>query len=175
VEFRALYQFEKAPVVEEILVRGHKPDMVVLQECAVYFPGPLEDYQARFYRWIQQLKAAGIRPVIATTVPPAASQGWWQNLKDFVKVRVLRRESQYAQVVAFNRWLRELAQAEGIALLDLEQALRSSETDLHMHEAFNAGDGIHLNDQAYRALDKLLLELLESQGVDRVLVGDRSV
>lgn len=162
IEFHALYQFDKSPALQEVLARGDKPDVVVLQECSVYFPGPLDQYQARLHGWIEQLRAAGIQPVVATTVPPASSLGWWQDFKDFIKVRVLGRESQHAQVVAFNRWLRNLAESENLPLLDLEAATRVSDENRHLRPAFNAGDGIHLNQRAYQELDGLFRNFLRS-------------
>jgi lysophospholipase L1-like esterase len=137
--------------------------VLVVQECAVYFPGPVDAYKTQYRDWIRQIKAAGIAPVIATTVPPARSQGWWEATKDFVKERILGREGQYDQIVQFNEWLRALARDEAVVLLDLEKTLRIDDRDRHMRDAYNAGDGIHLNESAYRELDRLLYETVREK------------
>jgi hypothetical protein len=105
--------------------------------------------------------ARGLRPVIATVVPPARSQGWWQGAKDFVKQRVLRRPSRFEQVVAFNDWLRALGAELAVPVLDLELLLRVSAEDRHMRPEYDAGDSIHLASVAYQRLDKDLLEFLD--------------
>lgn len=164
IDFHARYDFDKSPVVNKIL-NGTlpKPDVLVIQECAVYFPGPVDAYKTQYRNWIREIKTAGIAPVIATTVPPARRQGWWEDTKDFVKERILGRESQYDQVVQFNEWLRALARDEAVVLLDLEKTLRIDDHDRHMRDAYNAGDGIHLNESAYRELDRLLHETVREK------------
>jgi lysophospholipase L1-like esterase len=64
-------------------------------------------------------------------------------------------------VWAFNDWLRELAEASGVPLLDLEAALRCSTADRHLDEQLASPDGLHLRRAAYRTrLDPLILPLL---------------
>ena len=155
------YDFDKSKHIDRVISgRGRQPDAVVVQECSVYFPGDLQAYKEKYRSWIRQIKQAGLTPVIATSVPPAHSLGFKEDLKTFIKEKILGREGQYDQVVAFNEWLRELARAENVALLDLESATRISEADRHMRKDYDAGDGIHLNRGAYDTLDKELLSTL---------------
>ena len=156
------YDFDKSKKVDQVLAGGQpRPGAVIVQECAVYCPGDLQAYQGMYRGWIEKLQARGLRPVIATVVPPARSRGWWQDAKDFAKERLLGRPSQFEQVTAFNDWLRALGAERGVPVLDLERLLRVSAEDRHMRPEFNAGDGIHLAPVAYQRLDKDLLEFLD--------------
>jgi lysophospholipase L1-like esterase len=156
------YDFDKSKVVDQVLAAPPLPPaVVILQECSVYFPGDLPTYQRMYRAWVELLHARGLRPVIATIVPPARSRGWWQASKDFVKQRVLRRPSRFEQVVAFNDWLRALGAELAVPVLDLELLLRVSAADRHMRPEYDAGDGVHLTSRAYQQLDKDLLEFLD--------------
>jgi hypothetical protein len=163
IETMTVYDFDKTPRVKKALdERPSKPNAIIMQECSVYFPGDMQAYKQKYHSWIRQIKQTGVAPVIATTVPPAASQGFVEDVKDWIKVGLLGRDSQYAQVVQFNDWLRQLAKDENVVLFDLEKVTRKNDTDRHMREEFNAGDGIHLNAVAYRKLDSELLSLLKT-------------
>jgi len=164
IDFHPVYDFDKSTVLKQALSAKRKPDVVVLQECSVYFPGDLVADQQKVQSWVAQIRAAGAQPIIATTVPPAQSQGKWQDLKDTIKVYLLGRESQYKQIIAFNDWLRIYTRQENIPLMDFEAALRIDPKNRHMNEVFNVGDGIHINKQGYAILDKILLETLNQVG-----------
>ena len=156
------YDFDKSKVVDRVLAGPiQRPDVVILQECSVYFPGDLPTYQRMYRGWVEHLRASGLRPVIATIVPPARSHGWWQGAKDLVKQRLLARPSRYEQVVAFNDWLRTLGAELAVPVLDLEPIVRVSAENRHMRPEYDSGDGVHLNAVAYRHLDTALLEFLD--------------
>jgi len=164
IDFFPLYEFDKSPVLDTILGNTEKkPDAIVLQQCSVYFPGPLNSYKKQYKGWIKRIEYAGIQPVIATTVPPAEDHGIVRKLKDFIKEKILGRDNRYRQVIDFNDWLRELAKTEGFVLLDLEAGLRISETDRHMQAHFNSGDYVHLNDLAYKELDQVVSKWLKNR------------
>lgn len=163
IETMTLYEFDKTLRVNKAIhERPSKPNAIVMQECSVYFPGDMQDYKQKYHSWIRQIRQSGVTPVIATTVPPAASQGFVEDAKAWIKVRLLGRDSQYAQVIQFNEWLRQLAKDENVVLFDLEKITRKNDTDRHMREEYNAGDGIHLNAAAYNMLDNELLSLLKT-------------
>jgi hypothetical protein len=156
------YDFDKSKVVGQVLATPPPlPAVVILQECSVYFPGDMPTYQRMYRTWVERLRERGLRPVIATVVPPAQSRGWWQASKDFVKQQVLRRPSRFEQVVAFNDWLRALGAELAVPVLDLELLLRVSAEDRHMRPEYDAGDGVHLTPRAYHRLDKDLLVFLD--------------
>lgn len=164
IDFFPLYEFDKSPVLDKILGKPEKkPDAIVLQQCSVYFPGPLSSYKKQYKSWLKRIEYAGIQPVIATTVPPAEDHGIVRKLKDFIKEKILGRDNRYRQVTDFNDWLRMLAKTEGFVLLDLEARLRINETDRHMQERFNSGDYVHLNDLAYIELDQVVSNWLKNR------------
>lgn len=167
MEFLKIYEFDKSKLIDEVIKRPQKPDAVIIKECSVYFPGPQDAYKKQFASWVASLKQAGIKPMVATVVPPATSQGFVADTKEFIKVRLLGRDNQFQQVVDFNNWLREFAQKENIPVVDLEQALRRSDADRHMVERFDSGDGIHINKEAYDVLDGVLLKTLRNADVGK--------
>jgi hypothetical protein len=86
--------------------------------------------------------------VLATVVPVTRSHA---------KDRPGRAEGLWA----FNDWLRELCVSEGLALLDLEAALRTSASDRHLDDRLDSGDGLHLSRKTYRGyMDSLIPPLL---------------
>jgi lysophospholipase L1-like esterase len=155
------YDFDKSRAVAQAFAGASRPDVVIVQECSVYFPGDLDAYKRQYRGWIVDIRARGTQPVIATVVPPARSRGWWQDSKDFVKERVLGRPSQYEQVLAFNEWLRSLGAELSVPVFDLEPIVRRSDVDRHMRAEYDAGDGIHLNRVAYERLDRGLVDFLD--------------
>ena len=163
IQPRYVYDFDKTAELDRILAsRERIPDAVVIQECSAYFPGDLVTYKALYRDWIRRLKEADVIPVIATTVPPAASRTLFEHVKEFVKLKVLDRTDGYEQIVQFNQWLRDLSKSEWVPLFDVEMATRESESDRHMRAEFDSGDGSHLNAAAYAVLDRELLSLLET-------------
>lgn len=153
------YQFDKSRLVSSALT--DRPDAIVIQECSVYFPGPLVEYKRMYWGWVDQVQSGGVRPILATVVPPAEGRGVVHALKEFIKVHVLGRERQIDQIVAFNAWLRQEAATSEVPLLDLEAALKA-ETGPFMDVRYDSGDGTHVNQEAYAKLDQLLLVTLRN-------------
>ena len=61
-------------------------------------------------------------------------------------------------LLEYNDWVRSYAAQEGLALLDLEAALRNNAQERKLRDDLAAEDGLHLNEQAYRVLDKLVVD-----------------
>jgi hypothetical protein len=161
VRLLAEYAFDKSARVAEALEdSAGRPDFVVLQECSVYFPGPLELYQRLYGGWVARLRAAGVTPVVATSIPQARRRSLLEQAREFVRSGLLGRPRRHDQIVAFNRGLRALARDERLPLLDLEAALQAAPGDAHLAPRFDSGDGIHVNAAAYAVMDRALLELL---------------
>jgi len=156
------YDFDKSKLVDHVLAGGAPlPDAVIVQECSAYFPGDMQAYRRMYRAWLESLQSRGLLTVIATVVPPARSAGWWQDVKDFIKERLLGRPGRLEQVVAFNEWLRTLGAELKIPVFDLEELLRVSAEDRHMRAQYSEGDGIHLAPVAYQRLDRELLAFLD--------------
>lgn len=158
----AAWQFDKAEAINELLMRPArkfrvtrtylkslfqppppKASIVILKECSSYFPGDLPAYRDSLRRWAEQIQASGARLVLATVVP-------------VTRTRAARDAGKQESLVEFNRWIREFARQEGIALLDLEAALRVGDGNSYLRDDFTSGDGSHLNAAAYAVLDKTL-------------------
>lgn len=164
VEYVGEYGFDKSKSVAALLARGaaERPDLVILKECGAYFPGDQAAYEAMIRRWVGELRAAGIRPAVATVTPVAAPSGVIQHLKEFVKSRILGREDQNAAIARYNAWIRAYAAAESLPLLDLEWALLHPFGGSYaLSPMLDFGDGLHLNPSAYLLLDQELDRLLD--------------
>jgi hypothetical protein len=145
VQTLVTYAFDKSELVEQAL--RARPDAIIVKECAAYFPSP-EVRTELVERWVQQIRSAGIRPVLATVVPvtrshaarvPGRAEGLW----------------------AYNDWVREHAAREEVQVLDLEAALWLSSARRYLNDRLDSGDGLHLGRQTYREhLDPLIPPLL---------------
>jgi hypothetical protein len=141
----ALYEFDKSPLVRRAI--ADRPDAIIIKECAAYFPsdGVRRDLVAS---WVQQIRAADIRPVLATVVP-------------VTRGHALRHPGRAEAIWEFNDHLRELAAAQQVPLLDLEAAVRSSARERYLDDGLDTGDGLHLARATYRRhLDSLIPPLL---------------
>jgi hypothetical protein len=68
----------------------------------------------------------------------------------------------FESILDFNDLIKKYAHDEGIAVLDLESAVRANDNDRHLKQTFAQPDGNHLLDKAYiEALDKIGFELIE--------------
>jgi hypothetical protein len=164
VEYVGEYGFDKSKSVAALLARGaaERPDLVILKECGAYFPGDQAAYEAMIRRWVAELRAAGIRPAVATVAPVAAPAGVIQHLKAFVKSWILGREDQNAAIARYNDSIRAYAAAESLPLLEIERALLHPFGGLYaLSPMLDSGDGLHLNPKAYAVLDQELDRLLD--------------
>lgn len=162
----AAYQFDKGEAVGDLLLRPRRrfrptrtylrgffkpaprvPDVVILKECAAYFPGDLPSYQSRFPGWVQRLRARNIRVVVATVVP-------------VTREHATARPGRIEAIRQFNDWLRAYASRERLDLLDLEAALREDGGERYLDGKYTSGDGLHLNRTGYDLLDRRLLQVL---------------
>lgn len=158
------WKFDKTEALDEILMRPKrkfkptktylkgffepspvKPDIIVIKECAAYFPGDLNGYKAMVKKWVASIRAAGMKPAIATVSP-------------VTKARSLKSPGKIESIREFNDWIREYAAIEKMPLLDLEAALRTDEKDRFLKDEYST-DGTHLKRNAYDVLDKVLLDV----------------
>jgi uncharacterized SAM-binding protein YcdF (DUF218 family)/lysophospholipase L1-like esterase len=113
---------------------------------------------------IKRARAQGIEPILATEVtirPP-------KTVLDTVKTTIgwLLGKSSYQdqlnrQVIAVNHWLRDLAQREGLLLLDLQNALADSNGQRRWQ--FATEDGSHISPEGYEALTNYAGPILSRQ------------
>lgn len=169
-EMVAVYQFDKTEALDEILMRPKrkprmnlkylkgflrpspkKPDIIILKECAAYFPGDLQSYKALVRGWVKKIRDNRIKVMLATVVP-------------VTKEKALKREGQIDTILEYNDWVRDFAGKEGITVLDLEAALRVSRDDRYLQEGLADEDGLHLDRKAYDILDGVLLSTCNLPG-----------
>jgi hypothetical protein len=148
------YQFDKGYRIQEIL-ESEKPDIMIIKECAAYFPPDLQGssmsaYQDLIRDWINLCRGQGVIPVLTTVVPinPDNPSNAGQPHLD--------------SILEFNDWIKQYCSDEEISVLDLEKALRISDSDRALNPGYDSGDGLHPNELAYtEKLDNILIPALE--------------
>lgn len=157
------WQFDKTEALDEVLMRPKrkfkatktylkgffepspvKPDIIIIKECAAYFPGDLSSYKTMVKKWVATIRAAGKKPAIATVSP-------------VTRARALKGPGKIESIREFNDWIREYAASEKMPLVDLEAALRTDDKDRFLKDEYST-DGTHLKRNAYDILDRVLLE-----------------
>jgi len=147
------YQFDKGNVIRDILA-GDKPDIMIIKECAAYFPPEdygtsMDSYKDLIRDWVNLCRGEEVIPVLATVVPVNTDNPDCS-------------EEQLESILEFNDWVREYCEYEDISVLDLEAALRISGDDRALDPDYDSGDGLHPNDLAYSdELDYILIPALE--------------
>ncbi len=164
-EYCGLFDFDKTPILDRILLPGTQgPDAVLFKECAAYFPGDHGAYTALMEGWVDRCREAGVNPVLVTVIPVARRNAPFRAQRDmFARLRGRSTATERLEAIAtFNDWIRELAAARGLALLDLEQALRVGPRDRSLRPDLHSGDGLHLNPGAYSLLDNQMKRLVRA-------------
>lgn len=161
--------FDKTNALIRILSRKeNKPDVIFIKECAAYFPGDLARYRNLMEQWVELCRQEGVVPVPATVVPVTRLHAFKKILIDIIKGRnPLKDGNPFAHnrnrvILRFNDWIREFAEQKGLAVLDLEKAVRYSESNRFLKENLSRLDGLHLNSKAYRKLDRMVIPVLEN-------------
>lgn len=152
IEVYEEYQFDKGYRIQEIL-DSSKPDIMIIKECAAYFPPDsqgtsMSAYQNLIIGWVNLCRSREVIPILTTVVPinPDTNGG----------------QPQLNSIIEFNDWIKEYCKDEDISVIDLEGALRASDSDRSLNPSYDSGDGLHPNEQAYtEKLDGILIPALE--------------
>ncbi len=162
LEYVARYRFDKSEEIAALLAREERrPDAVIIKECAAFFPGDTEKHRNLVRRWVVECRAAGVAPVLATVVPVTRTYPLRMFVLELLHGRLRFPKDTQRAILAYNDWIREYAGTEGLPLLDLEAAVRSSDANRHLKESYARKDGLHLNAKAYRELDRIAVPALE--------------
>jgi len=160
--------FDKSAKLREILSSpGPKPEAIFLKECAAYFPGDLSLYKSLMESWIRECRESKIIPIPTTAVPVTRLHSFKKVLIDAVKRRNPFgygnpfKHRRNAAILEYNDWIRAYCRSNGLALLDLEAALRYGERNRYLRENLSRLDGLHVNRKAYRILDRAVISALE--------------
>lgn len=165
----ARFHPDKTEAVEAVLSDEPLPDVVILKQCAAYFPGDVDDYLGRLGDWIGRCRERGVEPVPATVCPVVVRTGWPESLRS-LRRRLRGRptpEARQRSLTAYNDSVRALARTEDLHVLDLELALSRASDDRRLADEFDSGDGLHLNAAGYARLDLVLGELIDRIGERR--------
>jgi hypothetical protein len=159
----AEYRFDKTAVMDEVLKSSmNKPDFVILKECAAYFPGDLPRYKQNIQTWVAGLRAQHITPILATVVPVTTpdmlSVSYIKHLVKKVTRSKIPVDERLPYLLQYNDWVRTYAAQEGLAVLDLEVALRTTGQERKLRSDLAGEDGLHLNQEAYGILDRLVVD-----------------
>ncbi len=166
-EMVPVYRFDKTTVLQEILIRPKrrirltkkfllsllqsrpaKPDLIIIKECAAYFPGDMNSYRQMVKDWDHLCREADVHTVLATVVPVT---------KDHSQEKPGRLEG----IREFNQWIRGYTNQQDMFCLDLEKVLQTSDSEGILKDDLGDSDGLHLNPKAYRLLDQYLLDNLD--------------
>lgn len=147
-----VYQFDKGYRIYEIL-DSEKPDIMIIKECAAYFPpdswdSTMSSYQDLIRDWVNLCRGQGIIPVLTTVVPinPDTNEG----------------QPQLDAILEYNDWIKQYCSDEEVSVLDLEAALRVSDSNRVLNPDYDSGDGLHPNELGYtERLDSILIPALE--------------
>ena len=170
-EYVGFSGFDKSDALEEIISRDEgKPDIVILKECAAYFPGDFGHYKNLMEEWVTLCRKESIVPVPTTIVPVTRLHALKKFMIDIVKGRNPLKQGNPLEhkrnqsILAYNDWIKGFAEEQGLALLDLEAVVRYGETNRFLKENLAKVDGLHVNSTAYESLDKIVIPTLKNAG-----------
>jgi hypothetical protein len=144
---RTVYDFDKSNAIDAICNLPIPVKAVIIKECAAYYPRDIASSNALIFKWVNQLKAKNIQPILATVVP-------------VTKEHDQEHPGRLDSILKFNDAIRDYTGKEGIPLFDLEKALFISGDNRYLNPLYSQPDGLHLVNAGYRMLDDLFLDLL---------------
>ena len=142
------YEFNKKEIIDYIIKFKIKPDIIIIKECAEYFPRDEKESVDIILSWVNLLEKNNIKTLIATTCPVTFEHD---------RQKRGRQES----IQRYNELLRQ----KGLNILDLERVLASEETSPYLHKSFAQQDGLHITGKGYKQMDEALLEFLATKGI----------
>jgi hypothetical protein len=165
----AAWQYDKTDALEEVLMRPRrkfhptksylkgffKPspapvDVVILKECAAYFPGDMVRYKELMKKWVGMIRDTKKEVLLATVAP-------------VTETRAAKQKGKIEAILEYNDWIRQYAKDENITVIDLEAALRKGPETRFLKDELTSGDGTHLNRKAYDILDVLLKDTCQAR------------
>jgi len=162
-EYVGEYAADKRRALDSILDRGlQKPDAIIIKQCAAYFPGEPEKLKAYTKSYVEACREEGVVPILATVVPVTRSFPLRIWLLSLFRGKWRYPKGTFEAIITFNDWIRDYAQTQGLAVLDLEAAVRTSETDRHLNGRYAKIDGLHINEKAYRELDEIVIPTVKN-------------
>lgn len=148
--YRCKYDFDKSKEIDILTKLPNLVSVVIIKECAAYFPRELNSSKRMIVEWVNKLHSRNIIPLLATVIPVTYDHD-------------TKNPGKFDSLLNYNDFIREYCEKESIQILDLEKATRNNENDRHLKEEYAEPDGLHLNKRAYdEALDKIAAEIIEN-------------
>ena len=164
----AVYSPDKTETLQKILSRDKTPDIIILKECAAFFPGNEEKLKPLVKQWVKMCRENNVIPVLATVVPVVKSYPIRTLLLNLMHLKLRWCKETFNTLISYNDWISKYAMEENIEVLDLEAALRTGPDDRYLKSSFAEKDGLHINALAYKELDKIIFPVL-----DRIETGPK--
>jgi lysophospholipase L1-like esterase len=147
-----------------VLSRDKTPEIIILKECAAFFPGNEEKLKPLVKQWVKMCRENNIVPVLTTVVPVVKSYSLRMFFLSLLHLKVKWPNETFDTLISYNDWIRVYAKEENIEVLDLEAALRTGPDDRYLKSSFAKKDGLHINTLAYKELDKAIFPVLDKTG-----------
>lgn len=152
--YRGKYRYDKEDLIRQVVSAPLKPDMVIIKECAAYFPRDTSKIIEKLPQWVDLARESGVTPVLATCAPVTEAND---------STNPGRQEA----IDEANAFVRAYTAENDVGILDLAETLSVGEESRHLREDFAQPDGLHLAPKAYEALDGILVPALESARQER--------
>lgn len=156
-DYKGVYDFNKRKLIDEVLGKKSKPDYVMIKECSTYFPRDPASYKKDIPAWVEQLRAAGVKPILVTAAP--VGEDWITKTKNIVKAAI-GRPTWLESIAAYNDWIKAYGAQQKIPVFDLEAVLRESDAHRELKKEYDRGDLVHLTPAAYKEVDKAFAQFL---------------
>ncbi|WP_161966196.1 GDSL-type esterase/lipase family protein [Steroidobacter cummioxidans] len=141
---------------DTVLIWGHSNDVVRSepQDMTSTKKKAQENYEAM----IEQARAAGITPILATDLTIPIPDTMKEKVLSFignVRGKTDYRVEKNTEIKALNAWLREYAKTHNVKLLDLERALASGNGTRKVE--YTRKDNSHITAAGYEAITKYVV------------------
>jgi hypothetical protein len=163
----AVYSHDKTETLQKVLLRDKKPNIIILKECAAFFPGNEEKLKPLVKQWVKMCRKNDVVPVLATVVPVVKSYPLRMFLLNLMHLKFWWPKGTFDALISYNDWIHKYSREENIEVIDLEAALRTGPDDRYLKSSFAEKDGLHINRLAYKELDKAIFPVLDKTGTDQ--------
>nr|WP_298726363.1 GDSL-type esterase/lipase family protein [uncultured Steroidobacter sp.] len=144
---------------DAVLIWGHSND--VIRSTPEHMAATKQQAQENYQAMIEQARAAGITPILATDLTIPIPDTMTEKLLSFignVRGKADYRVQKNTEIKALNEWLRAYARAQNIKLLDLEKALASGNGTRRVE--YTRADNSHITPAGYEAITRYVISQL---------------
>jgi len=156
IGYRGKGSFDKKEILIQLMNSKIRPNLIVLKECAAYFPRKIEDSRSKIEKWYEIACSRSVRLALATCAPVTL-----ENEK--------QKKGRLKSIKEFNEFIREFARLYSIPVLDIEKVLKDPVAErLCMRIEYAKPDVLHLGEKAYKeVLDPLFVRFIQSINIKK--------